>query len=457
MKSEIKSVNSVRKEAVVRIEKDIIQKEENVVLQSFARDVKIPGFRKGKVPPTVIKSRYAKELAEQIDKTIASKTLDDVVKENDWEIFSVLQFDVKNTPDGTKELHFTVDLKPVFELIDYKNIAIEQPEITVSDEEIAKTLEQFCNHHADYRVAKRPVQKGDFVRLQYEGTFTDGAKVVDLIPKMPIWAEQKNTWEEAANEQSPGIRAITAGILGMEINGEKDVEMDFPADFEIAELQGKKVIYHVKIFEIREKILPELDDVFFEKLKIKDLDELKTQLATDIKNRKLQTLRFKQRESIVEEMLNNISFEIPESAVQYEQINIMRNFVERQIHEGMTAEMFENNKDKLLEDTRELARDRAKINFILEKIAEKEKIALTEMEMQQMIVQEASMLRMAPEQLVSEIKNKQERIQDIRRRAIFGKTLDFVLSSNLKQIEKTPEILETPEVPVDASVLSTSV
>jgi trigger factor len=433
VKSEIKSISSVRKEAVVVIEKNIIQNEENSVLQSFARDIKIPGFRKGKVPPTLIKSRYAKELQEQIDKTVASKAFDDIVKENNWEIFSLAKFDVKNTSDGDKELNFTVDLKPTFELFDYKNIEINQPEITVSDEEIGEAIEQTRSHHAEYKEVKRPIQKGDFVRLQYEGMLEDGTKAIDFIPQTPIWAEQKNTWEEAGNENSPGIKAITEGIVGMEIDDEKDIEMEFPVDFEITELQGKKVTYHVKVFEIREKVLPELDAVFFEKLKVKDLDELKTQLATGLKNRKLQTLRFEQRESIVQKMIESAAFEVPESAVQYEQIHIIRNFVERQIHEGMTAEMFQNNKDKLFEDTQELSRDRAKVNFILEKIAEKEKITVTEGEMNQMIIQEASMLRTTPDRLVEEIKNNHERIQELQRRAVFGKTLDFILISNLKK------------------------
>ncbi|MDR2372475.1 MAG: trigger factor [Puniceicoccales bacterium] len=441
MKGEIKSISSVRREATVVIEKDAIQREENTVLQSFVRDVKIPGFRKGKVPPALVRTRYAKELTEEINKTVASKAFDDIVKENNWEIFSLVKFDVQNTSEGNKELNFIVDLKPTFELLDYKNIEINQPEITVSDEEIAGAIEQLRNHHADYREVKRPIQKDDFVRLQYEGVLEDGTKAIDLVPKLSGWAEQKNTWIEAANENAFDIRAITTGILDMEIDGEKDVEMEFPADFEVPQLQGKKVIYHVKIFEIREKILPELDGIFFEKLKIKDLDELKTQLAAGLKNRKLQALRFEQRENIVQKILDSASFEVPESAVQYEQIHIIHNFVERQIHEGMTAEMFENNKDKMFEDSRELARDRAKVNFILEKIVKNEAITLTDTELNQMIVQEASTLRTTPAQLVEEIKNNRERVQDLRRRAIFGKTIDFILISNL---ERSPSPVESP-------------
>jgi FKBP-type peptidyl-prolyl cis-trans isomerase (trigger factor) len=112
----------------------------------------------------------------------------------------------------------------------------------------------------------------------------------------------------------------------------------------------------------------------------------------------------------------------------------------------------------LFDDTQELSRDRAKINFILEKIAEREKITVTEAEMNQMIIQEASMLRMEPNQLIEEIKNNRERIQDLQRRAVFGKTLDFILLSNLKRNNSEEnEISSKTEVSPEASSHDNSV
>jgi trigger factor len=345
----------------------------------------------------------------------------------------MVKFDVKRTSDGGRELKFIVDLKPTFELLDYKNLTIDEPEITVSDEDISGAIEQIRNHHADYREVKRPIQAGDFVRLQYTGTLEDGTKIIDLIPKAPIWAEQKNTWEEAGSRDAPGIPAIIQGIIAMEVDGERAIRMEFANDFELPELRGKKVIYHVKIFEIREKILPQLDATLFEKLKVKDRDELKERLTIDLRNRKLQKLRFEQRESVVQKMIKSATFDIPETAIEYEQMYVIRNFVERQVREGVAAEVIQNYSDKLLEDTRELAQDRARVNFVLEKIAEKEQISCSEQDLSQMIMQEASMLRIAPDQLIAILKENRERAQDLQRRALFGKTLDFVLSSNLKK------------------------
>jgi trigger factor len=446
VKSEIKSISSVRKEVVVTIEKAMIQREENSVLQSFSRDVKIPGFRQGKVPVALIKSRYAKELEERVDKNVLSKAYDEIVKENNWDIFSLAKFDVRNTPDGGKELTFIVDLKPEFELFDYKNIVLEEPEIEVSDAEIEETIEKIRHHHADYRAVDRPVRRGDFVRLQYVGRLDDGTKMLDIVPQKPIWAEQTNTWEEAGSADSPGIKALIEGIIAMEVDGEKDIEVDFAADFEVPEIQGKKAIYHVKIFEIREKILPDLDAEFFEKLKIKDLEELKARLERDIRGRKVQMQRFEQRETIVQKMIDSATFEIPESAAQFEQIYILRHLIERQIHEGTPPEMIQNNREKLHEETQEIALDRAKVNFILEKIAQKENIAVSEREIDRMIIQEAAARRISPDQLIAELRENSERNRDLYRRALFGKTLDFVLLSNLKKDASGEKAAEPTEM-----------
>lgn len=452
MKSDIKSINSVCKEAVVTVPQAVVQEEEGSVLSTFAQQVKVPGFRKGKVPLSLIRSRYTKELGEQVDKTIAQKIFDDLVKEQSWDVFSLSKFTSKKLENGDREFTFTVDLKPMFELIDYKNIEIENPDLDVTDEEVDKAVEEIRNHYADYKVVERSVQKGDFVRLQYRGTFEDGTPIAEKVKVAPIWAAQDNTWEEAGNTESPGVKAIIEGIIGMSVDEEKDVDMTYPEDFEVEDLRGKKALYHVKVFEVREKILPELNTEFFEKIHEKDLESFRNHVRENLKQRKIQTQRFEQREAIVQALIEQMDFEVPDSSAKYEQIHIVRGFIERQINEGTSVDEINASKDQLFEDTKELSRDRAKINFILEKVAELEKITLNDQEMMQMVAQEAAMLRLSPDRFLKEIRNDRERIHDLQRRALFGKTLDFILVENLKRFPNfnnpdAPEPEQEPEEP----------
>ena len=439
MKYEIKAVNSVRKEIVASIEKADILDEEAKVLKQFRNEVKIPGFRQGKVPDSIIKSRFSKEIEEQVNKTIANDTLNEITEKEKLNLFALVKFDVNNEDSGAKTITFTVDLKPEVKLLDYKNISISEPEITVSEEEVNEGIEQIRNHNATYNEVHRPAQKGDFVRLAYEGKFEDGKPVVSVLKKFPVWGQQKNTWEEAGNTEAPGIKAIIEGIVGMSANEEKDFDMEFPEDFHVAELKNKKVTYHVQVFEVREKVLPEVDEAFLAKLKVNSLDELKEQVRNDLRMQKMQKMRFEQREELVQKLIESVDFEIPESAVEMEQIRVLRSFMERQFNFGFAPEMFEEKKDELISDAKEIAVDKAKINFVLDKIAEIEKIQVTDQEMNQMIIQEASMLRTSPDKLIADLKGNRERIQDLQRRAIFGKTLDFILVSNLKSAENSEQ------------------
>jgi trigger factor len=461
VKSEIKSINSVRKEAVVVVEKDVVQNEENLILQSFGHDVKVPGFRKGRVPSTLIKARYAKELDAQVNKALASKIFNDVVEENQWNLFSLAKFNVENVADGCKTFTFVIDLRPTFEPLDYKNIAIEQPAITVSDDEVLAMIEQIRHHHADYRNVERPIQQGDFVRLNYEGYFENGQKVSELLPSQGILGGQDSTWQEIGAESEYNgendiffhIDAVVDGLVAMKVDQEKTVTVVFPDTFSIPELQNKKVFYNIKVLEVREKVPPELDDAFFKKLNVESLEDLKARVLRDLQYQKLQQVRLEQRENIVQKMIESADFEVPETAVEYEHIQVMRNFLEQQIYKGATMEMLKSEGEDLYEETLELSKDRAKINFILEVIAHKENITITEKDMEQMIIQEASLLGITPDQLIAQLKKDKDRMQELQRRARFGKTLDFILLYNLKK--NSPEIVNPlAEEPAPSAIAS---
>lgn len=437
MKYEINTINSVRKEAVITIAKEDVLRAEEKVLNYFCKDVKMPGFRKGKVPMSIVKTRFANEVEEQLDKELANQSYEELQKEEKFNIFSIIKFDVNNDDAGSKIITITIDLKPEFELIDYKNIELDEPEIEVSEDDINDEIEGLRKYNSEFLATKEKAKVGDFVRLDYVGKFDDGSLVADKI-KNTIFGTQKNTWEEAGETNRPGIKAIVGGIVGMGADDEKDVEMVFEGEEIPEELRGKTVHYHLKVFEVRERKMPELNDEFLKKLNVESVDNLKSKLKENIKNRKLQELRFAQRESVVQKLLESVNFEVPESAQQLEQIHLIETIYRQQIENSMSPEQLQERHKEIFDETKEVALDKAKINFILEKIAVRENIKVSDQEMSQMIIQEAMLLRITPEQLINEIKGNRDRIEDLQRRALFGKTLDFVLMSNLK---KNPEVL----------------
>jgi trigger factor len=430
VKIDIQDVNEVRKIATVSYGAQEIQIEEGLLLKIFCKDVKISGFRKGKAPVDIVKRQFAGELQNRLRQKLTQNAYENLLKEKGWDVFAVVSVDAQEE-DGFKAT-FTIDLRPQIILEDYKHFPLTPlPSLEVSEEEIEKNIQQLRRQHAEYRKVDRPVQKGDFVRLNYSGVLADGREISKLVAPSSIWGEQHNIWEEAGTEESLGVRCIVGALVGLQEGEVKKIETDLPPELGVPELIGQRVVYHIEILEIREPILPEMDSNFFLKVKVENLENLRKKLSDEIRTYKLRQNRLAQREELVRFLLTHVSFTIPESAVTAEQERLLKDFTAQQPQHVITSPEFQDRQKEFFENAIALARQHATLHFILEYIAKKENIEATADDMQQLLLQDASALRVAPEKLFKELQQDRQRIQDMQRRVILGKTLNFLLTVNL--------------------------
>ncbi|MDR2420015.1 MAG: trigger factor [Puniceicoccales bacterium] len=437
VKIDIQDVNEVRKIATIRYDAQEIQIEEGLLLRILCKDVKISGFRKGKVPADMVKRQFADELRRRLQQKLTQSAYENLVKEKAWNVFAVTAVDV-HEEDGF-ELIFTIDLRPEIVLEDYKHFPlIPPPTIEVSEEEIEKSIQQLRRQHAEYRKVDRPAQKGDFVRLNYRGILADGREISKLVAQPSAWGEQLNMWEEAGTDETLGIRPIVDALVGLREGDTRKVETDLPPEFEVPELAGQRAIYQIEILEIREQILPEINSDFFLKVKAENLENLKKKLSDELRNHKLQQSRLAQREELIRFLLTNITFTIPESAVIAEQERLLKNFTAQQPQHVIASPGFKDQQKEFFENAVGQARQYAALNFILEYIAKKENIEVTADDMQQLLLQDASALHIAPEKLYKELQQDRQRIQDMQRRVILGKTLHFLLAANTRTPGHSP-------------------
>ena len=264
-------------------------------------------------------------------------------------------------------------------------------------------LEQILSQRAEFKEVEKAAAEGDYVRCGYEGTL-DGKPLIETFPELPaMYGTQKTTWEEAGAKESPGVRAIIDGVVGMKAGDEKSVNMDFPEDFEPADLAGKSVTYAIKVEEVREKVMPEMDAAFFEALKVKDEAELREQVAENIKNQKQQQNFQAERQQITDQLLQAVDLELPQSGLESETEALLRNFMQRNMQQGASEADFEKNKAELHASATQAAIERMKSRIILGKIAEKEKIKAENEDFSRLIMQEAMQTGQKPEKLVKEI------------------------------------------------------
>ncbi len=439
MKTESNDINSTRKAISVHISAEEINELEAQLVRDFQRQAKIPGFRPGKAPEKMVRTRYAKDLNKELANRVVSKAHESGVQAADFEVYGIVDLKEGEIAAGQDAvIEFTVDIIPSFELPSYEGLKVTSAPVEASDAEVDRMLDQILSQRAEFKVVEKAATAGDYVRCGYEGS-QDGKLLTESHPELPaMFGTQKTTWEEAGAQESPGVRAIIDGVVGMKAGDEKTVTMKYAEDFEPAELAGKSVDYTIKVEEVREKVMPEMDAAFFEALKVKDESELREQISKNIKNQKQQQNFQAERQQITDQLLQAVNLELPQSGVENETEALLRDFMQRNMQQGASEADFEKNKAELHAGASKAAVDRMKSRIILGKIAEKEKIKAESQDFSQIIMQEAMQTGQKPEKLVKEIQKDQSRINRMRLDILMGKTMDKLLEKAERETVEAP-------------------
>jgi len=434
VKTNVKTINDTRKTITVSFTSEEVAEQEAALIKDFQRQAKIPGFRPGKAPENMVRARYAKDLQQELKQRVISKAHQEGVAGSDIDVFNIVELDdgeIKSGQDAN--VTFTIDIVPEFELPEYKGLKITNEPVEATEDEISKTINQLLSQRAEYNVVEKEATAGDYVRCSYEGKIGDEL-VADLVPDSPMFGTQKVTWEEAGSEDSPGVRAVIDGLVGMKAGDEKEVTMDFPADFKPEALAGKKVVYSLKAEEVREKVMPELNEELFKSIQVKDEAELRDRIRQNIEDQKKQKNVESERQQVTEHLIKSVDFSIPESGIESETEAVLRDFMQRNLQQGASAEDFEKHKEQLHEGASTAARDRLKSRLILSKISEKEKVKAENDDFSRMIMMEAQQSGQKPDKLVKEIQKDRSRIDRMRSDIILGKTLDLIVDKAEREI-----------------------
>src|SRR5436309_5960324 len=243
-----------------------VSKEWDVIASSFARFAKIPGYRPGKAPRAVIDKRFRKEIQDEVTKKLVSKSYREAIEQKKLRVASLTNLeDVQFGKDKSMKFQATVVTAPEFKLPDYKGIKVELPDVKVTETEIDATVERLRDQTADFVDApERAAQMEDFVVMDFEGT-VDGKPVSEVAPTASKNLHGgKKFWLRLAPDNF--LPKFCEQIVGQKKQETRTVTVDFPPDFMVKELTGKQASYSVTLSEIKEKVLPEVNDEFAAKL-----------------------------------------------------------------------------------------------------------------------------------------------------------------------------------------------
>lgn len=366
-----------KQEVNVKIEK---KEWEAALEKSFKKNVetvKIDGFRQGKAPRDIYEKKLGKEslYMDAIDFALP-KAYEKALKQSNLQPIVQPEVDVKKIDEDGVEVVFTIVTKPEVEIKKYKNLGIKSEKINITEEEITKGIEELQQKYAEISLKEDAIINGDTVVLDFLGK-KDG---------VPFEGGKGENYplEIGSNTFIPGFED---NLIGLKSGDSKDIEVTFPKDYPSEDLKGQKVIFEVKINEVKHKILPEINKDFFADLSIEGVDSEKT-LREFVKNELTIEKEEKSKEAKVESILNKIieslKIELPEEMVTEEIHFMIKQFEQNLSMQGLSLDQFmemtKTTHEKFHEQYRGQAEKRILQSLVLNKIAELEKIDVTKEE-----------------------------------------------------------------------------
>jgi trigger factor len=405
------------------------------IAKDFSKQASLPGFRPGKAPKDMVLKRYEKEIEEEAKKKLMGDSYRDAIKEHKIEVVGYP--DVEEIQFGKGQaLQFaaTIETAPEFEVPEYRNLAAQREKRGVTEEDIAKALTMLADRVSNFNKVERDVKEGDIVVVNYTGS-SEGKPLAEIAPAAKGLTEQKGFWVEVkADSFIPGF---ALQLVGTKAGDKRTVNVDFPGEFVTPELQGKKGTYEVEVVEVKEKVVPAIDDAFAKTYGAENVQALHEGVRRDLQN-ELNTKQSRNvRSQVVKNLLDQVKAELPETLVAQETRNIVYQIVQENQQRGVSKEMIDAQKDQIYAASSNTARERVKAQFVFQKIAEKEGIRVAPEEVQARIYVLAKQYEMAPDKFAKELE-KRNGLQEIWQQLLHEKVIDF-LQQNAKIEEVEPK------------------
>ncbi|NQT95472.1 MAG: trigger factor [Candidatus Omnitrophica bacterium] len=375
MKVKVENLKDSQKHIKIEVEPERVNSVLDKVYSGIQKKANIPGYRQGKAPRDLIENHYDKTANDEtLNRLIWDAYREAVIQQNLDPVGYPAVDDVNFSKGNPLTFAVKVDVRPEFKLKGYKGIRVKKKSVDLTEEDMKKGLEQLQESMAQYNnIDPRPIAKGDYVVCDYE-CFSDG-KLID---------KNENLWLYISEQLQP--KELLEALSGAEVNVIKEVEVTYPKDYQYKELAGKKRSYKVTPKQIKQKILPEInDDLAKDTGQFKDLEELKVKLRENITTtKKLESERDIENQ-IFSFLLKSHSFEIPVSMVERQVAQLAEEAKRKLLHQGYKKEDLDKEGARLKEGLKNKAEDNVRLFFIIERIAKQEGIEVADKELDERV------------------------------------------------------------------------
>jgi trigger factor len=410
---------------LVRFELDTKAVDEafGTVTKDFVKHAKMPGFRPGKAPEAMVARQYTKDIEEEVKRKLIGDAYRQGIKDQKLNVTGYPDIEEIQFSRG-QPLQFaaTIEVNPEFEVPEYRGLSAKREPAIVTEDDVAKAIDALRAQAANFQKVERPVQEGDYVVINYTGT-SDGQPLTEIAPTARGLTEQKGFWVEVKPDSF--IPGFATQLAGAQAGEKRTVSVDFPADFVTPQLAGKKATYDVEVVEVKEKVLPAVDDAFAKTYGAESLEKLREGVRQDLQSEINARQKRSIRNQLVKALSGQLNFDLPESTLQTETRSVVYEMVSENQRRGVPKELIEAKKDEIYTAATGIARERLKISFLFHKISEKEGIRADQNEMNTRITLMAQSNQMAPQKFLQELE-KRNGLPEVYQQIVHEKVLDFL-------------------------------
>ncbi|MCB7069984.1 trigger factor [Caldibacillus sp. 210928-DFI.2.22] len=381
----------------VEVDAETFNKALDQAFKKVQKQLNVPGFRKGRVPRQIFEQRFGVEsLYQDALDIVLPDAYSNAIDETGIEPVDQPEIDIEQIGKG-QSLIFTADVtvKPEVKLGEYKGLEVPKVNTEVTDEDVEAELKELQKRHAELVVKEdEPAEQGDTVVIDFEG-FVDGEAFEG-------GKAENHSLEIGSDSFIPGFEEQ---LVGVKAGDEKEIQVTFPEEYHAEELAGKPAVFKVKVHEVKQLVLPELDDDFAVDVddEVETLDALKEKIKNRLKDEKEHTAKHEVENAVIEKAAENAEIDIPEVMIDNEVERMVKEFDQRLQQQGLNLELYSQfsgqDIDSLKETMREDAEKRVRVNLTLEAIVKAENIDVTEEEVEKELQNMAEMYNMPVEQI----------------------------------------------------------
>ena len=429
MKVTVEQGGPCRRVMKIEVPSETVATEYQAVVAKLAKQVRIPGFRPGKAPAAVIEKRLSKEALDETRERLVPRAYRQALEQEELQPVAIIDVsDIHVDKQLPLTFRVTVDVNPEFVLPSYKGVKVVARKVEVKEADVEQVIGGIRERAA--RLESRtgsPARRGDVVEIDYKGV-SEGRPISEIAPENSELNEGKDFWVLLADgpEFLPGLAVQLEGI---EIGQTREVPVTFQADYGVKAVAGRSAVYTVTAKGIRERILPELDAEFLKTMGVESVEALRARVSENLREAAEMTERNRQREDIVKWLLEHTEIkELPQSLVEEEARHIIHNVVQENVRRGASKEEIESHREDIFTRASQSSSDRVKMDFVLGRIADEEKIDVSEAEFDQRIRGLAARYGMSAQRLRADLEQRGA-MDAIRKNLRMEKTVDAVLAA----------------------------